>query len=283
MQKVFLLFLSAISLSAGAQNVANKLTFTKGQKLEVVTHLNITGQSMMGPSSGTVTIADNYSVNDATTNGYTLLKSPKQIKMNFSVGSQEIKLDSDNPSDLTGPMGEPIKEIMNQKPEFTIDAAGKVVAVKATAKNNKDKEENNMMSMMLPGLDVASGMPREGTPSVFQVLPDRELKTGDSWKDSVDADGNNYTSVYMVKEITDKEIIVDFETEGTTVKSQETLGMKVDVNAASRATGTILIDKATGIIKQKTTTNNTETTINLAGREMTTTNKMTSVMNVTIL
>jgi hypothetical protein len=282
MRKLFLVFISTISLCAVAQKTTSKLTLSKGQKLEVITNLTITAQSMMGPSSGTVTIADTYTVNDASPNSYTLVKTPKQMKMNFSVGGQEIKMDSDNPQDLEGTIGQPVKEIMRQKPEFTIDAAGTVVAVKGGDKKKETGTESNMMAMMLPGLE-GSALPKVGAPSVFQVLPSHEVGIGDTWKDSVNADGNNYRSVYKVKDITDKEIIVDFETEGTTVTSQETMGMKIGVNAASKITGNVIIDKATGIIKQKTTTNNTESTMNLSGNEMTTNNKITSVMQVNAL
>lgn len=283
MQKIFLFFFSVLSLCSAAQKTSGKLTFAKGQKLEVVTNLSITGQSMMGPSSGTITFADTYTVQEAVPNSYTLVRTPKHIKMNFSVGSQEIKLDSDNPKDLEGAFGQPIKEIMEQKPEFTIDVNGKIIAVKESGKKKEESAGNNMMSMMLPGLDAAAGIPRVGDPSVFQVLPAQEISVGDTWKDSVKSDGNQYLSVYKVKGMNDREIVVDFDTEGTTEMSQETMGMKVDVNAASKITGTVLIDKATGIIRQKTTTNHTETTMNLAGREMTTTNKITSVMTVNAL
>jgi hypothetical protein len=60
------------------------------------------------------------------------------------------------------------------------------------------------------------------------------------------------------------------------------MGMKVDVNANTKGTGSIIIDKATGIIKQKTTTNTTETAMKLGGQEMTSTVKTTSVTNVNI-
>lgn len=281
MQKMFLVFFSALSLCTAAQKTSGKIILTKGQTLEVVTNLNITGQSMMGPSSGTVTLADTYTVQDVALNGYTLVRTPKNIKMNFSVGSQEFKVDSDNPKDLEGALGQPIKEIMELKPEFTIDANGKIVAVKENGKKKEEDAGGGMMAMMLPGLNAAAGVPKVGNPSVFYVLPAQEIGVGESWKDSVNADGNNYQSVYKIKGITDKEIVIDFETEGTTETSQETMGMKVDVNAASKVAGTVLLDKATGLIKQKTATNSTETTMNLAGREMTTTNKITSVMNVT--
>lgn len=283
MRKLFLVLFSTISLGAMAQKTSGKLTLSKGQKLAVITNLTITSQTMAGPSSGTITIADTYTVNDAAPNSYSLLKEPKQIKIDMSAMGQKIKMDSDNPQDLRGPLEQPVKEIMSQKPEFTIDGAGTVIAVKGSQNEKKDADPgNNMMAMMLPGLD-GSGLPRVGAPSVFQVLPAHEVVIGDTWRDSVSSEGNNYKSVYRVKDITDKEIVVDFETEGTTVTSQEMMGMKIGVNAASKITGNVIIDKATGLIKQKTTTNNTESTMNLSGNEMSTSSKITSVMQVNAL
>lgn len=243
--------------------------------------MNISAESMMGPTSGTITVADTYSVNEASGSAFTLVKVPKQVRMNFNFGSQEIKLASDNPKDLSSPFAQPVKEIMSQKPEFTIDAAGKIIAVK---KDNGKKKENTegagMMGMMLPGMDFASATPQPGTPSFFQVLPNREVGIGDTWTDSLKQEGTKNVTIYKVKSISDKEIVLDFSGEGTTVTSREAMGMNVNVNAANRSTGSIVLDKATGIIKQKTTTNTTETTMNLGGREMTSTVKTTMVTNV---
>ncbi|HET7897516.1 MAG TPA: DUF6263 family protein, partial [Flavisolibacter sp.] len=267
---------------AFGQKAFNQLTFTRGQKLEVVTNMNVSAESLMGPSSGTITIADTYTVNDAKANAFTLVKVPKQIKMNFTMGSQEMKVDSDNPNDLNGMLGQPVKEIMSQKPEFTIDALGKIISVKKDKTKDTDEEgaAAGMMGMMLPGMDLSSAVPQEGNPSLFQVLPNHEVKIGDSWTDSINIEGNQNLTTYLVKDINDKDVVLDYKGRGKTITSKEAMGMKVDVNADNRTTGSIVIDKASGIIKQKTSTNTTETTMNLGGREMTSTIKTTMVTNV---
>lgn len=284
MKKILIVVSLFTTAASFGQKASNKISFTKGQKLEVVTNMNISSQSMMGPSSGTITIADTYTVNEAMDNAATLLKVPKQVKLNFSLGSQEMKVDSDNPKDLSSTFGQPIKEIMSIKPEFTVDAAGKVIAVKSDEKKKKEASgAGGMMGMMLPGMDLASAVPQVGNPSFFQILPGREISVGDTWTDSVNLNGNKNVTTYKVKEITDKEILLVYTGTGNTVTTQSAMGMTIEVNAATNATGNITIDKATGIIRQKTSTNNTESTMNLGGREMTSTIKTTAVTNVTIL
>ena len=247
----------------------------------MVTNMNISAESMMGPTSGAITVSDTYAVNEATPNAITLVKTPKQVKMNFTFGSQEIKLDSDNPKDLDGPFAQPVKDIMSQKPEFTIDATGKILSVKKDEKKKKDDSQGaGMMGMMLPGMDFAAAMPQVGNPSFFQILPNREVSIGDSWTDSLANESTKNVTVYKVKDINEKDIVLDFTGEGTTVQTKEAMGMTVNVNAANRSTGSIVLDKATGIIKQKTATNTTETTMNMGGREMTSTIKTTMVTNV---
>jgi hypothetical protein len=281
MKSIFFAALCAFPGFAFAQKASGKILFAKGQQIEVVTNMNISAQSMMGPSSGTITAADTYTVSEAGPGSFTLLKVPKQMKMNFSVGSQEIKIDSDNPKDLSSSFGQPIKDIMNNKPEFTIDQTGKITSVKKDPKKKKDDQSGSgMMGMMLPGMDMTSAIPQEGTPSVFQVLPAYEVGVGDTWTDSLQQEGNKNVTVYTVKNITDNEIILDFRGEGITVTTQSAMGMNIAVNATTKATGNIIVEKNTGIVKQKTSINNTESTMNLGGREVTSTIKSTAVTNV---
>lgn len=284
MKKV-LLSLSFLSVVyAFGQKAPNQISFRKGQQLEVLTNITITAQSMMGPSSGTVSLSDTYTVNDAEENQFTLVKVPKKMKMNFSVGSQEIKIDSDNPQDLNSMFGQPVKEIMSQQPEFTIDASGKIIAVKGDEKKKKeDAQKGGMMGMMLPGMDLASALPQKGAPSFFQVLPNRQVNVGDTWTDSLHAEGNQNVTVYKVKDITANEIILDFTGNGTAITTQSAMGVDIQVNATTKATGNILIDKTTGVVKQKTSNNTTESTMNLGGREITSTIKSSLVTNVNSL
>jgi hypothetical protein len=237
---------------------------------------------MMGPASGTITAVDTYVVNDVTPAGATLVKTPKGIRIALTSGSQEIKLDTDNPKDLNGPLGGPIKEIMNQKPEFTVDAAGKVIAVKKETKMDEPSPEAGMMAMMMPGMSLAASVPQAGNPSVFQILPNREISVGDTWTDTASREGSKNITVYTVKDITDIEILLDFADTGTTSAKQSVMGQTIDVNGTTKGSGTVTIDKRTGILKQKTVTNTAETALNFAGREMASTAKTTTVMNVNV-
>jgi hypothetical protein len=158
-----------------------------------------------------------------------------------------------------------------------------VIAIKSDNNQKKDESpEAGMMGMMLPGMDMAAAVPQVGAASVFQVLPAREVGVGDTWTDSISADGNKSVTVYKVKEINDKEVILDFEGTGTTRNTQSLMGQSIEVNASTKGTGTVVVDKTTGIVKRKLTTNNTETAMNLGGQEITSTVKSTSVMNVNI-
>lgn len=282
MKKVFLILAVFTSLVSSAQKASNKLTFVKGQKIEVVTNTNVQAESMMGPASGTISIADVYAVNDIAENSVSLTKMPRQMKINFRSGSQEMKLDSDNPKDLSGPLGDPIKEIMSLKPEFTIDASGKVIGVKKDEKKKESAAEGGMLAMMMPGMNMAAAQLKEGSPSIFQVLPNREVTLGDTWTDSLNADGNESITVYKVKNITDKEIVLDFQATGSTATSQSLMGQTIKMNGTTKGSGTVILDKASGILKQKTITSTTETAMNFGGQEMTSTAKTTSVMNVLV-
>ena len=284
MKKIILAVTVLAGLCSSAQEASNRLTFVKGQKLEVVTNTSVQAESMMGPASGTIAISDVHAVYTVAENAVSLTKLPKQMKIAFRSGSQEIKVDSDNPNDLSGPLGEPVREIMGLKPEFTIDAEGKIVAVKKDPKSKESSPEAaGMMAMMMPGMNMAAVVPREGSASLFQVLPGRKVGIGDTWTDSLNAEGNKSITVYRVKEITEKEIILDFSGNGHSVTSQSLMGQTIQVSVNTKGNGTVILDKATGILKQKTVTSTSETSMNFGGQEMTSTAKTTAVTNVNVL
>lgn len=281
MKKIFFFFSLFATGIAFGQKLSNKLTFTKGQQLQVSTNMNISSETMMGAMSGTVNTTDTYLITAVEGNTYTLVKTPKQAKIHLNFGSQEIKLDSDNPEDMNGMFGEQVKELMNQKPEFTIDASGKVIAVKQAAPDNEN--QSGMMNMMLPGMDMAASLPKKGEPSLFRVLPNREVSVGDTWSDTLKADGNEALTVYTLKEITGSEALLEFKSEGKITATQNAGGMTVDVNAVNRSTGTVTVDKVTGMVKQRTVNNTTESNMNLGGNEMNTTVKTTGTVTISTL
>ena len=277
MKKLILPFFLFAAVGVSAQKVAGKLSFQNGQKLEVVTTLNTTTEMMMGESANNSVSTEVYEVKGVSDGGTTLERSMKRLKLNISLMGQEKSVDSDNPEDLKGMLGDPVKDILNTKDEFTIDANGKVVAVKAEEK--KKKADNGMMGMFLQGMDVSGGVAKGGS-SFFKVLPDYEVGKGDSWKDSAAAGGTSTLTTYTVKDITDAEVLLDFTSDGTIDTKQDMMGMSVSVKGTIKSNGTVVLDKATGLLKQREVSTITESAANLNGQEMAT--KTTSKAVITV-
>lgn len=281
MKKIVLSALLLAGLTASAQKVFNKLSFQKGQTIEVTTNMNLSTQSPMGEIPVSMVMTDNYTVGETSADSTQLTKTPKRVKFSVNAMGQDMNADSDNPGDLQGQLGEPIKQIMKQKQAFTVDATGLVTSVKTDAK--KDKEDGGTMSMMMPGMGGASVMAITGQPSLFKILPAREVAKGDTWTDSVNTEGNKSKTVYTVKDITAGEILLDYTGESNIKTKQSAMGMSSDITAQTKNTGTITLDKATGLLKQKTLTANTESSVNAGGQDMNMTSKMNVVMTVKTL
>lgn len=281
MKKIFLPLLLAASVSGFAQKVSNKLSFQKGQKLEIITNMNMNTEMMMGETTGNTVTTEVYDVKDVTASGTTLEKSTKNLKLTFSLMGQEKSFDSDKPEDLKGDMGEPLKKLMDAKFEFTVNGSGKITAVKEDAAKKKKDDSQNMMGMMMSQMNMGSSAPPiVGTASLFKILPDYEVGKGDSWSDTTTLNGNSFKNNYTVKDITETEVLLDFTTAGDFTAKQEMMGMTMESKGKTKLNGTITIDRKTGLLKQKTTINATETNTNMAGQEMASTTKMTTVTTV---
>lgn len=278
MKKLLLPFLLVVAIGSSAQKVSSKLVFQKGQKLEIVSNMNTTTEMMMNESNNNAISTEVYEVKDVAGNNITLERSMKKIKMNISIMGQEKSIDSDNPEDLKGMLGEPIKDLLNAKNEFTVDAAGKIVAVKGGDK--KKSADNGMAGMFLQQMNLGSALPAVGAASFFKVLPDYEVGKGDSWTDTISASGTSVKTVYTLKDITDNEIQIDYVSDGKVDTRQEMMGMNIDVKGTIKSNGAITLDRATGLLKQKTITNKTETASNLGGQEMNINSKSTTVVTV---
>ncbi|RYF84004.1 MAG: hypothetical protein EON98_09800, partial [Chitinophagaceae bacterium] len=212
MKKIALSLFVLAAISSSAQKINSKLSFQKGQKIEVMTNMNASTEMMMGESSSSSISTEVYEVKDVAAESTTLERSMKKLKMNLSIMGQEKSIDSDNPDDLKGMLGEPIKELVNTKNEFTVDSKGKIIAVKGEDK--KKKADNGMMGMFMQQMNMGSAAPATGSPSFFKVLPDYEVGKGDSWVDTAAAAGNVMMTSYTVKDITDSEILLDFTGDG---------------------------------------------------------------------
>jgi len=278
MKKIALSLFVLAAISTSAQKINSKLNFQKGQKIEVMTNMNASTEMMMGESSSSSVSTEVYEVKDVAAENTTLERSMKKLKMNLSIMGQEKSIDSDNPDDLKGMLGEPIKELVNTKNEFTVDAKGKIIVVKGEDK--KKKADNGMMGMFMQQMNMGNAAPATGSPSVFKVLPDYEVGKGDSWVDTAAAAGNVMITSYTVKDITDSEILLDFTGDGKLDTKQDMMGMSIEAKGTIKSNGSVVIDKATGLMKQKTVTTITDSNANFNGQELNTKNKTTAVITV---
>jgi len=266
MKKFFLLAAVALTVNAFGQKVSNKLQFTKGQKLEVVSEMqNTVSIDMMGQAIDTkvdMVVTRTLDVENVQNGAATIEHKVKRMQMNVEspmAGSQ--KFDSDNEKDMKGEGGKAAEKALKNKYTMTVDASGKITSVKADDDNpNKAPAAGN--DMMVPPGTEGFNLPKEGDISEFRILPEKEVGKGESWEDNSATMKKKYT----VSDITDSEIIVDFTTEGNSEMKQEANGMEIVMKTKDKSTGKIVVDRKTGIMKQRTETIDAEGTMDVMGQ-----------------
>lgn len=273
MKQIFLFAALSLSLSGYTQAVTSRISFTKGQKLEMVTEsrknstMEFMGQSIATDMSSTLT--EVFDVEDVTTAGATLEHKVK--RMLFSMSSpmgQNQSFDSENPEDRKSEMGQLLeKKLLKNKYTITIDATGKIAAVKADDDNpqGKNSTDDEMAGMMAQQLGMNLTLPKIGTGSPFKVLPDREVKKGDSWTDSSSADGAHRKTVYRLSDVSGEEMTVDFTEETRLETTQQLMGVEASLAITDKATGRIILDRKTGLLRRRTATALTEGTMDAQG------------------
>jgi hypothetical protein len=285
MKKIFLFAFLAVSAATFAQTVPNKLSFQKGQKFEVYTQLNrSSSQELMGQnmeSSVTSAITASYDINDVVKEEATIESKIRRIKFDMSMMGREENFDSDNKDDLNSDMGKMIGKALDSKYTLTINPQGVVTNVKEDESAKKDKADPaaGMMGMMMGGMNTG-GAPKVGDPSLFKILPDKAVAKGESWtEDTKDASGTRKTT-YTVTDITATEVLLNFVEESTLETKQEIMGNEAAISVKAKSNGTITLDKASGILKQKTFVTNSKENISAGGMTIPSTSKMTTTITV---
>lgn len=285
MKRIFLIALIAAYSSAIAQPVSGKLVFKKGQTYEVYTQLNRSSQQeMMGQSMesnvSSATVA-HLAVDDANSQNATLMNSMKRIKFDMSFFGREESFDSDNADDMKSDIGKMMSDALNAKYALTLDPSGTIVSVKEdeNKKKNKGNEQAAGMMAMFTG-NMGTGLPKAGDPSIFRIFPNKEVAKGESWTDEVKDDNGTRKTVYTLTDITDKDILIDFDENSTLDIKQEMMGQSATVSVKAKSNGKIVLDKATGLLKQKTFVTNSEENISAGGMTMPSTSKMTTTITV---
>ncbi|MFN2458149.1 MAG: DUF6263 family protein [Chitinophagaceae bacterium] len=289
MKHLLLMAVAAISITSYSQKISNKLTFPKGQKLEMVTDVkSVMTQEMMGQSMEfniNATVTRMFDVEDVTPAGAVIEHKVKRMQFNFDGMGQSQSFDSEKESDMKGDMGKTFEKSIKNKYTMTVDNSGKITAVKSDDDNpNKPatkEEEKDMMGNMMSQFAAGMEMPKTGDVTDLSILPNREIAKGESWTDSLTKDKDEKGKItYTLTDITDNEILLNFTEEKTSERKQEAQGMEITMTSKDKTTGKVTLDKKTGLLKQSTATTDSQGTVEVMGQSMPMSNKMTKTVMV---
>lgn len=250
-------FLLIVHTHFYAQTVSGNLKFEKGKVLIIDMKIKTSVTQRVGGNaidfSADGSALHSYNVVNTTTGNTTLHHEVKKIAFNFEGMGQKRSFNSDSEKDMADQFGEPVKNILNKKFDITIDPNGKVITARAgkTGTEKTDERLTIVLNMLKDITDVAYP-PQKGEASFFKILPAAETATGESWTDSLQNESGKFKTIYTLSGITDSTIIVDFKTNAATLSKAMMMGRETTTTMNSTGTGKIILDRATGIIKEKT-------------------------------
>ena len=237
------------------------------------------GQSIDFKVNGTAT--HRYKVTNTTTDNSTLHHSMKRISYLFDGMGQKQAFDSDKPKDLAGQFGKPIKELLGKTYDMVIDPTGKVMMVvpEQIETSNSDQRMAMIMNFMN---DLVSSVqpPQKNKASFFKILPAKEIEVGYTWTESENNESGKLTNNYKLASINDSTIIVEFTGTSNSTTKGEMMGMETSTTMNNKTIGNIILDRKTGIMRQKTSTTDSNGSTEIMGTTLPVTSKTTSVINV---
>ncbi|MGZ3839815.1 MAG: DUF6263 family protein, partial [Flavisolibacter sp.] len=186
--------------------------------------------------------------------------------------------DSEKEEDRKGEMGKIMDKALHNKYKMVVDPFGAITSVQADETNpnaTKDPESEAMTELVSTQLGLKLGLPKQGDVTVFKILPNRQIKQGDTWTDSDSANGQKRTTVYKVNNITASEVLLDYSEVINVNTKQQIMGTDANIKSDDKVVGQITLDKTTGLLKQKTATIDTKATMEAQGMSIPSTGKTT--------
>ena len=157
MKKLFLLVAVAAGLSGLAQKNGSKLSFPKGQKLEMTAQTKavitqeVMGQAMdMNVNSTIVRSFDIEEVNNGTAR---IEHKIKKLQFAFDAMGQTQSFDSEKPEDMKSDLGKNLEKSIKNKYSMSVDETGTILNVKYDDENpnaeDSEKAESDIMRNMM--------------------------------------------------------------------------------------------------------------------------------------
>ena len=288
--KLSIFFISILTFTFSttlfAQKITGTLKFEQGQTLAITMKLKTTitqeamGQAIDFNVDGVA--AHLYKVTNTTEDNNTLHHQLQQITFNFDGMGQKRSFDSNNEKDMNGEFGKPIKELLGKSFDMIIDPTGKVLMVKPEKIENAKMDDRMAIitNMLKDLLDIVQPPPK-GSASFFKVLPEKAVDTNDSWNESSESPTGKSNTTYTIAAITDSTIVVNFTGNSVTVSKAVMMGNETTTTMNNKTSGKIILDKKTGIIREKTTTIESNGSTDVMGGTLPVTSKTMIVVVVT--
>ncbi len=288
MKKLTGIALLLLTVTAGAQKVNGRLKFEQGQVLGIQLQVQTTiAQQAMGQAIDfTVDAAGNhsYKVTNSTEDNSTLNHQVNRVSFTFDGMGQKRSFDSDKEADMKGMFGKPMKELLEKKYDIIVDPSGKtLMALPEKITLTAGDSRMAIITNMLQDIFELVQPPAKGSASFFKVLPDTETGKGEPWTESHTNERGKFDAAYSISDINDSTIVVDFAASSVTVTKAEMMGSETTTTLNSKSSGKIILDRITGIMREKTFTTEANGNTESSFGTLPLTSKSTTTIKVTAL
>lgn len=275
-----------LCIPATGQKANGLLEFGQGQEYEIKINSTSTfTQEAMGQAIGfdiKAELTHRYRVTNATSSNTTLHHDIRRISFDMEGMGQSWSLDSENPDDLKGDLGRPVKEILEKEYDVVIDKRGTVLAAKPESiKLSSTAQGPVMVTDLLSGQMDIVNPPGKGEGSFFRVFPVQEVGLNEGWVETTEEGEEKSNTVYTLTEVTDSTYVVTLKGSSNTIRKAETMGTETLTRMKNEYTGTIILDRGTGIIREKTLNTESHGTTEVMGGVLPVTSKVQMEMKVT--
>jgi len=283
----FFILITVFPAMAGfCQKVSGRLVFQQAQVIAVTTEVKSTvSQEAMGQAidfTADGTAVHSYKVTNTTDDNITLHHEMKSIAFNFDGMGQKRSFDSENKKDLDGQFGPIVKDILNKTFDLIIDTAGMVLLAKPE-KLDLSKADDRLAVVLNMLKDVTNVVypPKKNEASFFKVLPGKGIALNESWTEAIEDAIGKANTIYTLTAITDSTIVIDFKGNSVTITKAEMMGRETVTNMNNAFTGKIILDRITGIIREKTIVTESNGTTEAMGGTLPVTSKTNITIHVT--
>jgi hypothetical protein len=280
-----LFFLPFTITASISQQVSGKLKLEQGKMLNITMQVKTSVIQQAGDQSidfnVDATCNHSFKVTNNTEDNSTLHHQLQRIRFSFEGMGPKRSFDSNVEKDMNGPFGKPMKEMLEKTYDIIIDSNG--ITLMALPEKIQFAETDNQLaiisSLLKDVIDLVQP-PLKGKGSFFNVLPEPATGQGGVWTASYENENGKFNEAYTLSDITDSTIIVDFAASSVTITKAMMMGTETTTTLNNKSTGKIILDKITGIIREKTMNTESSGTTESAFGNLPVTSKTMTIITV---